>query len=207
MGGDDQSWSVEGFRRCKWHNNSRQPYGRAWTAGDILGCWLDAGDVSGGEQGAALGFTLNGRDLGDAFAATAAEAGRGLGGPPLAQAFAGECGGLCPAVSMAKDEQVELNFGQRPFQYRPPARVLTVAESTGGPPAPGRSRRGFRPVAALVPSSLMDRSACGGVTLSRAQLHEPVTSDELLDRLLALGLPCQWCVRATEGCASGLDQV
>ena len=113
VGGDDASWSAEGFRRCKWHSNSRTQYGKAWCAGDVIGCWADL-STNTAQPHVTLGFTLNGKDLGDAFVCPASEFAKHKLDPEesdadgLVRAFDGDTGGICPAISLAKDEQVRV---------------------------------------------------------------------------------------------------
>lgn len=64
VGDDKASWAYDGQRILTWHAGSRQ-YGRAWSAGDVIGC---AAFVAGGR--ALLSFSLNGdfgHPMGPAF--------------------------------------------------------------------------------------------------------------------------------------------
>lgn len=54
VGDDKASWAYDGQRILSWHAGSRQ-YGRAWSAGDVIGC---AAYIAGGR--AVLSFSLNG---------------------------------------------------------------------------------------------------------------------------------------------------
>ena len=208
VGGDEMSWSAEGFRRCKWHGNCRTTYGKAWSTGDVVGCWIDLSSDSSHPY-VTIGFSLNGKDLGDAFTCTELDFVKHKAGSlesgGLVRAFDGESSGICPAVSLAKDEQVELNFGQKRFVFSPPERVLKRAQALGqaDPPlsaAAVTSLRGYRPIAGLIRSSLMDSGSVLHPNCHRIDFARPRSIDDVFDCLLSLGLPCQWCVRAIEGC-------
>ncbi len=133
-----------------------------------------------------------------------------------------EGGGLFPSLSFARDEQVEANFGQKPFVHRPPERVLSKPGGSNGT----KAWRRFRAVAALIPSPLsMEAFPLGpspgpGVSdLMSPSQHGPGTGrgpalmspparvaalseedncERLVDRLMFLGLPVEWCLKALD---------
>ena len=151
-------------------------------------------------------------------------------------------GGLFPSLSFSRDEQVEANFGQKPFMYRPPDRVIArsgpayhvvggsgaypQSSANGGTTGGGNAGpwRRFRAVAALIPSPLsmeaFPLAPSDGTgssvpppptspTGTRLGVSSPqgskgaVISDEekqerLVDRLMFLGLPVEWCLKALE---------
>jgi hypothetical protein len=89
--------------------------------------------------------TAAGIDLGNAFSTSASS---GQGASLLHAAVSSDGGGLFPCLSLCRDEQLEVNFGQKPFVYTPPRRILAPPEGVSGHP------RRFRAVAALIPSPL-----------------------------------------------------
>ena len=60
VGDDAASYAFDGSRILKFHSGKEEPYGKAWKAGDRLGCRFD---VRSGK----IAYSLNGIDLGTAF--------------------------------------------------------------------------------------------------------------------------------------------
>ncbi|CAM9356733.1 unnamed protein product [Ectocarpus sp. 12 AP-2014] len=92
VGDHMHSWAFDGFRQKRWCVSSA-PYGERWRAGDVVGVLLDTGLQE-------MRFSLNGRDLGVAFAGF-------------------EMGGLYPAASMNVGQGAHFNFGHAPFLFPP----------------------------------------------------------------------------------------
>ncbi len=97
VGDDPFSFAYDGGRVRKWHNGRWSAYGdsQKWASEDIIGCAvdLDAKEIE---------FYLNGEPLGVAF-----------------EGF--DCvGGVTPAASFRVDQELDFNFGQRPFEYPVP---------------------------------------------------------------------------------------
>jgi len=66
VGDDAASWAFDGFRRRFWHGEFT-PYGRAWREGDVVGVAVAIDPAApSGLALAALRFSLNGEDLGEA---------------------------------------------------------------------------------------------------------------------------------------------
>ncbi|CAM9334966.1 unnamed protein product, partial [Ectocarpus sp. 12 AP-2014] len=92
VGDHMHSWAFDGFRQKRWCVSSA-PYGERWRAGDVVGVLLDTSLQE-------MRFSLNGRDLGVAFAGF-------------------EMGGLYPAASMNVGQGAHFNFGHAPFLFPP----------------------------------------------------------------------------------------
>ena len=102
VGDDKYSWGVDGHRAMKWHNG-KEPFGKKWVAGDVVGCALDLITRT-------ISFSVNG-DFSD----------------PCGVAFTFTQGDLPagwvqPAMT-ATSGKYRVNFGEadRPFKYAPPA--------------------------------------------------------------------------------------
>jgi hypothetical protein len=202
------------------HCNVSTPYGLRWRCGDIVGCWLDTGSSTSGDGAVHMGFTLNGVDLGDPLhggdstaphGGDSGSGGSGSGGR-LLRVLKPSGGGLFPCVSFARDEQVETNFGQKPFVYRVPPRVLQR----------GGRWRSFRAVAALIQSplavdsfwqlratpavSMSGRTAASASSSTSGDTAAAIAAassidarrERLMDSLMLLGLPVEWAVKALE---------
>ncbi|RHW68570.1 Concanavalin A-like lectin [Trypanosoma brucei equiperdum] len=96
------SWSVDLFRRVKWHDGKAEPFtsSRRWVVGDVIGCAIDL-------VAKKMIFSCNGRLLCDTnlFDCT----------------FTGLPDGLSyePAVSMRAGNEVMFNFGSSTLRYKP----------------------------------------------------------------------------------------
>jgi len=82
-GDDSHSWAYDGMRLKRWHQSPADYSRQRWNAGDIVGCMLDL-DVPGGE----MSFSLNGENLGVAFAGF----------------YSADMGPLYPAASISASE-------------------------------------------------------------------------------------------------------
>ncbi len=102
VGDTRTSWSVDLFRRLRWHNERCQPLTsvRRWTCGDVVGCGIDL------DQGTML-FTFNGRSLTDVLGNECFFSDIHPGRP------------LCPAVSLRPGNACLFNFGSAAFKFKP----------------------------------------------------------------------------------------
>ena len=91
MGDDTVSYAFDGKRIKKWHNRLSIDYGKAWSAGDVIGTKIDL------ERGTIF-YWLNDQELGCAFTDV----------PKIP-------GGYYPAISMSRQQHVIFNFGETPF--------------------------------------------------------------------------------------------
>lgn len=112
----------------------------------------------------------SGVDLGDAFSTVSVDGVPNGAAPSLLHAaVSSDGGGLFPCLSLCRDEQVEANFGQKPFVHAPPARVLV--------PGSGKALRRFRAVAALIPSPIsLDAMPVPGSGQSECRPPPPPTT-------------------------------
>jgi ATP-dependent RNA helicase DDX1 len=147
LGTDERSWGFGGTGK-RSHARSFQDYGKAFGAGDAVGCCLDLekGEVS---------FTRNGEALGVAFELPAAL--RAGGAPSSSPPSPWRCA-FFPAICL-KNAEVELNFGGEgapAFKHPPPAGFTAVGAAPaawlaeGGSPeaARGAAARAAAPAAA-----------------------------------------------------------
>ena len=96
VGDDKHSWAFDGQRVLWWHND-RQRWGKAWTAGDILGCAIDMDKRT-------MSFSLNG-----SFAA------------PMGLCFSNfqYTAGIVPALTLQRFA-CTANWGQTKLRFPPP---------------------------------------------------------------------------------------
>lgn len=102
-GDDAHSWAYDGKRCLKWHENKKEKYGEAWSAGDIIGIAIDIDQRQ-------ITFSLNGKDLGEAFKNISIS------------------GAVYPCMSLARGERVQIFLGNEsdPFHHQPPAGFLPL---------------------------------------------------------------------------------
>lgn len=102
VGDTRASWSVDLFRRLRWHNELSQPLTsvRRWTCGDVIGCGIDL------DNGTML-FTFNGRSLTDVLGNECFFSHVRPGRP------------LSPAVSLRPGNACIFNFGSAAFKFKP----------------------------------------------------------------------------------------
>ena len=93
VGDDASSFAVDGSRGLKFHGGEDWKFPIEWKAGDRLGCQLNTKKCS-------MSFTLNGKDLGEAFT---------------------DCGSrsFVPAFSCNQDEILELHLTKKDCKYFP----------------------------------------------------------------------------------------
>ena len=97
VGDDTYSWGFDGDRIMKWYGG-KQPFGKVWTAGDVLGLAIDL-------VGKTVSFSVN-----------------GYFSEPLGVAFSGidvPAGWIMPALS-SQTGTYHINFGDRCFIHPPP---------------------------------------------------------------------------------------
>ena len=97
VGDDTCSWSFDGHRIMKW-NGGKQPFGKVWVAGDVLGLAIDL-------VGKTVSFSVKG-DYRE----------------PCGAAFSNidiPAGWIMPALS-SQTGTYRINFGDRPFLHTPP---------------------------------------------------------------------------------------
>jgi len=103
LGGDEESWAVDGGQQKKYHNDSNgQFYGESWNRGDVIGCSIDIEQKK-------ISYTKNGHDLGVAFMNV--------------RTF----NYLHPAISVSYDTKVTANFG--PFSRPIPSGFFAMNPS------------------------------------------------------------------------------
>ncbi|OQS06935.1 hypothetical protein THRCLA_01051 [Thraustotheca clavata] len=102
VGDHAASWAYDGNRQLKWNNGISATYGKTWSAGDIVGCFLDA-------DARVVQFSLNGELLGIAFDEIM---------PPTEKSDS-SYGGFFPAFSLEENEQMRINIGDQPFVFFP----------------------------------------------------------------------------------------
>jgi hypothetical protein len=109
VGDNVDSCAYDGHRCRAWHGTGEAAkdnnYGEAWSVGDVVGCIFNAAT-------GVASFTLNGRDLGPAFA--------GLMDEPDAIWY--------PAVSLSSGQQLNFNFGRNGFWCPPPRGAIAFEE-------------------------------------------------------------------------------
>ena len=114
VGDDAASYGYDGSRGLKFHGGEEVTYGSsssAWKAGDVVGCYCKfsemeeeggGGDAAGRNEGIIeIGYSLNGTDLGRAYAFTNI----------IADGGGGEAFPFYPAVSLNLNEVVDVNIG------------------------------------------------------------------------------------------------
>ena len=112
VGDDIHSWAYDGGRLQRWHAGGAPYSSLHWRTGDVVGCFLDV-------DSGTMHFSLNGRNLGVAFANIHEDQNIESGGQPVH---------FVPACSMEGGEQLEFNFGQEPFAF-PPDEVFDAGVS------------------------------------------------------------------------------
>lgn len=102
VGDSKNSYSIDLFRRVRWHDSKAQPLTsvRRWTVGDVVGCALD---LDNGK----MWFSFNGRNLTDV-----------LGNEAFFQDVRPTMP-LAPAVSMRPGNGCLFNFGSSSFKHKP----------------------------------------------------------------------------------------
>ncbi|RNF17898.1 putative ubiquitin-protein ligase [Trypanosoma conorhini] len=102
VGDTPNSWSIDLFRRLKWHNGKCETLtaSRRWVVGDVIGCALDIVERK-------MIFLCNGRPLCDATLNDCTFAGL-----PTTLSYE-------PAVSLRAGNEVLFNFGSSSFKYKP----------------------------------------------------------------------------------------
>ncbi|KAF8291312.1 putative ubiquitin-protein ligase [Trypanosoma cruzi] len=102
VGDTSTSWSIDLFRRLKWHDGKSEPLtaSRRWVVGDIIGCALDLVERK-------MLFLCNGRPLCDNTLNDSTFAGL-----PTTLTYE-------PAVSLRAGNEVLFNFGSSSFKYKP----------------------------------------------------------------------------------------
>jgi len=113
VGDDAASWAYDGVRQLVWNGaltDGNTDYGLAWSAGDVVGCFLDLG--ASPNSSASVRYSLNGKDMGVAFTDISAS-------HSSESAAAGFDEGFFPAFSIEEDEALVINVGQRPFLGAP----------------------------------------------------------------------------------------
>mmetsp|Transcript_12917 Transcript_12917/g.16304 ORF Transcript_12917/g.16304 Transcript_12917/m.16304 type:complete len:657 (-) Transcript_12917:288-2258(-) len=144
VGDDVHSWAYDGMRQLKWNGAEDQTgdkghppeaYGKAWKAGDVVGCLLDL-------DAREMKFTLNGKDLGVAFENL-----------PIAESISGTGEsteiGFFPAFSLEEGEALLINVGrsdQTKFThpcsgYLPLASASKIFSKTGKPKESNRENK------------------------------------------------------------------
>jgi Kip1 ubiquitination-promoting complex protein 1 len=93
VGDDETSYAFDGYRVKKWNVQSSD-YGEHWAVGDVIGTLIDFNMKE-------ITFYRNDKSLGVAFKNIKI-------GPNMA---------YFPAIFMSENQQVEFNFGLRPFFY------------------------------------------------------------------------------------------
>jgi ATP-dependent RNA helicase DDX1 len=147
LGTDAQSWGYGGTGK-KSHARSFADYGKAFGAGDAVGCCLD---LDKGE----VAFTRNGEAMGAAYELPAALRGGG-GGRSLT---AWRCA-FFPAICL-KNAEVELNFGGEgapAFKHPPPAGFTAI----GAAPAAWLAEGGSAEAGATAAEAAVAATAAGG---------------------------------------------
>ena len=102
VGDHHRSWAYDGHRQQKWNGQPEpEKYGKGhemWNTGDVVGCSLDC-------EAQTMTFYLNGQSLGPAF-------------EHIRPAAVGkrQCG-FYPAISLEEGERVQMNIGEREFQF------------------------------------------------------------------------------------------
>ncbi|KEG12676.1 ubiquitin-protein ligase [Trypanosoma grayi] len=102
VGDTPTSWSVDLFRRVKWHDGKSEllTASRRWVVGDVIGCALDLVEKK-------MMFTCNGRVLCDTTLSDTTFA-----NIPASIMYE-------PAVSLRAGNEVLFNFGSSSFKYKP----------------------------------------------------------------------------------------
>jgi Replication stress response SDE2 C-terminal/SPRY domain/Silencing defective 2 N-terminal ubiquitin domain len=105
VGDDERSWSYDGSRAIKLHQEASVPYGKVWHTNDVIGCWYDP------EQ-AMISYSINGIDLGTAFCVPSSEDKDNINKSSSSRM-------LFPALSVNLGEIVELRLYEHEMDYRP----------------------------------------------------------------------------------------
>ncbi|KAM4879798.1 LOW QUALITY PROTEIN: ryanodine receptor 1 [Sylvia borin] len=92
LGSDDMAFVFNGHRAQRWHVGG-ESFGRAWQAGDVVGCLIDLGECH-------MSFTLNGEVL------------IGDGGSEVAFRDFDVGDGFVPVCSLGLGQEGHLNLGQ-----------------------------------------------------------------------------------------------
>ncbi|KAH9577946.1 hypothetical protein LSM04_000370 [Trypanosoma melophagium] len=102
VGDTPTSWSVDLFRRMKWHDGKPEPLtaSRRWVVGDVIGCALDL-------VGRKMIFLCNGRLLCDTTLGDST-----FTNLPITLSYE-------PAISFRSGNEVLFNFGSSSFKYKP----------------------------------------------------------------------------------------
>lgn len=132
------SWAYDGVRQQRW-NEGQNDYGEAWKVGDVVGCLLD---INSSTQTASMSFSLNGVDMGVAFAEVtlAAASGTGVASSLEGDVLLKEQPGFFPAVSLEEGEAGVVNLGQEAFAYAPPDGFKAVIAARTGDSFPPPSQ-------------------------------------------------------------------
>ncbi|KAL3318297.1 ATP-dependent RNA helicase ddx1 [Cichlidogyrus casuarinus] len=101
IGTDSNSYGYGGTGK-KSHNRQFDDYGEEFKLHDTVGCLLDLDSNN-------ISYTLNGRDLGNAFRL-----------PPQLSNI-----GLVPSVVL-KNAEIKFNFGAEPFKFQPPKGFVPI---------------------------------------------------------------------------------
>ena len=96
VGDDIHSWAYDGGRLQRWHAGGAPYSSLHWRTGDVVGCFLDV-------DSGTMHFSLNGRNLGVAFANIHEDQNIESGGQPVH---------FVPACSMEGGEQLEFKLAR-----------------------------------------------------------------------------------------------
>ncbi|CCW70048.1 unnamed protein product [Phytomonas sp. Hart1] len=98
------SWSIDLFRRMRWHKGIAEPLviSRRWSVGDVIGCALNLSDRE-------MTFFLNGRSIGITPLTSCTFHNLPVG-PEIE---------YVPAISLRAGNHVSFNFGSSPFKCKP----------------------------------------------------------------------------------------
>jgi Replication stress response SDE2 C-terminal/SPRY domain/Silencing defective 2 N-terminal ubiquitin domain len=105
VGDDERSWSYDGSRAIKLHQEDSMPYGKVWHTNDVIGCWYDPDQ-------AMISYSINGVDLGTAFVVPSSDD-KGINKSSSIRHM------LFPALSVNPGEVVELRLYEHEMDYRP----------------------------------------------------------------------------------------
>ena len=169
VGDHPHSWALDGYRCKKW-NSSSSDYGVRWRNGDVVGCLINLDALQ-------MRFTINGKDLGIAYNTIHS------------------VGGLYPAASFNMHQAARFTFGppHSEFIYSPPGGYESIGQALGramvneqDQSASSGSVEGLNALESKLKASVLEPSASPEVATQR---------QDLVDNLITMGFPLEWCVR------------
>ena len=215
VGDHPHSWAIDGYRCKKW-NSSSDEYGKRWHAADVIGCLLDLDAMK-------MQFYLNGEDLGVAYtdfhqsgglypaiSLNMDQAARFNFGPPHGEfvfpptddypSYSPISDAFTKSISIKKRSKYGEKVSEQTFSHlekkSEPYRVDESNESNvdQDDTSVTVSNNGFQL------SSLQQQEA------AEAELklqNDELVRQAMIDNLIGMGFPVEWCVRAANHHFSG----